>query len=203
VEASQTNPIASSGTADAEARVTVFVCANCARAGSEPAARFGRPALPALGWPGTVQQVAVPCTGRLQPEHLLRAFEAGADVVGVVACARDNCHYLEGATRAIRRTEYVGGLLDEIGLGAGRLMLFHLPGSARADMAQGVARPVMPPSDSELSSRLQAIAEQVAQRLRGLPPSPLRPPGAGAVAAPQTDEPAELSDVEEEEESDE
>lgn len=32
-----------------------------------------------------MREVVVPCTGRLQPEHLLKPFEAGADLVAVNA----------------------------------------------------------------------------------------------------------------------
>ena len=103
-----------------------------------------------------MHEIVVPCTGKLQPEHLLKAFEAGADAVCVIACARDNCHYLEGSRRAERRVEYVRKLLDEIGLGADRLLVFHLAAS------------------EELGSRLTAICEMVMAGLGALQPNPLR-----------------------------
>jgi F420-non-reducing hydrogenase iron-sulfur subunit len=164
------------GTAATEARLTVFVCANCARGGMAPSARFRPPVPPTIPWPAAAKEVVVPCTGRIQPEHLLRAFEAGAEMVCVVACDEDNCHYLEGSCRAARRCEYVGGLLEEIGLGRERLALFHLPGSARADMAAGA---VADPTDTsisieeEFSRRVGTMVEDVAQRLRTLPPNPM------------------------------
>lgn len=167
------------GMAASQARVTVFVCANCARGGVAPSARFRRPAPPAIPWQTTVKEVVVPCSGRIQPEHLLRPFEAGADMVCVIACEEDDCHYLEGSCRAARRCEYVGGLLEEIGLGRERLALFHLPGSAREDMAAGAAgTPTdklasISGSGEELSRRFKAVAEDVAQRLRMLPPNPM------------------------------
>lgn len=139
----------------------------------------------------------MPCTGRLQPEHLLKAFEAGAEVVGVVACEEGNCHYLEGSCRAGRRCEYVGNLLDEIGLGRKRLMMFRLPGSAREDMAAGsptmAGGPRVPAA--ELAGRVGAIASQVAQRMAQLPLTPLR----DRSAAPEQ---VEVSEVETEENDD-
>ena len=153
----------------------VFVCVNCARGALEPSERSDRPTPPAIPWSGSVQEILVPCAGRLQPEHLLRAFEAGCDLVGIVACAPDNCHHLEGSCRAARRSEFVSALLAEIGLGGERLMLFHLPGSARADMAAAApeAAATAPISDAVLSELNRTIAGQVAERLRHLPPSPL------------------------------
>jgi F420-non-reducing hydrogenase iron-sulfur subunit len=172
------------GMAGTEAKVTVFICANCARGGVVPSARFRRPIPPAIPWQAAVKEVVVPCTGRIQPEHLLRAFEAGAEMVCVIACEEDDCHYLEGSCRAARRCEYVGGLLEEIGLGRERLALFHLPGSARKDMAAGAAGDPtdksLSISEEELSRRVGAMAEDVAQRLRTLPPNPMHPCGGAA-----------------------
>lgn len=99
-----------------DSSVTVFVCANCARPGKElSSAGRARPAVPDFNWPGNFQQVVVPCTGRLQPEHVLRAFESGASIVSVIACEEDNCHYIEGSKRCARRVDYIRSILREMG----------------------------------------------------------------------------------------
>ena len=119
----------------------------------------------------------VPCTGRLQPEHLLKSFEAGADLVCIIACDEDNCHHLEGSRRAKLRVEFVDRMLAEIGLGTGRIMLFHLPGSAQEDMALGaanVSQPEHPLSQNPLAQQLQQIRDEVVARLKTLAPNPLR-----------------------------
>ena len=185
-----------SGPTGTDRRVTVFVCANCARPGVEPTARFRPAATPDFPWSTPVEEVIVPCAGRLQPEHLLRAFESGTDLLCVVACEEDNCHNLEGSCRAARRVQYVQGLLKEIGLGAERLMLLHLPGSAREDMAVGSGFGVQG-SDKEQNTERRTlnpsdIAAQVADRLKSLPPDPMHKP-----KEPEH----EISDVEEEEEN--
>jgi coenzyme F420-reducing hydrogenase delta subunit len=77
----------------------------------------------------SVQRIAVPCSGKVQPEHLLKAFEAGADVVIVATCRNGECRYLEGRQRVERRLDYVRRLLDEIGLGGKRLILQECSGS--------------------------------------------------------------------------
>src|SRR4030042_716816 len=110
--------------------VTVFRCVNASRPGTQPEPAIEqRPSQPEPEWPIPVHEVALPCTGRLQPEHLLKAFEAGADAVCVITCAGDNCHYLEGSRRAERRVELVRDLLNEIGLGGQRLLVFQLAAS--------------------------------------------------------------------------
>lgn len=156
----------------ASAAVTVFVCANCARPAQAPtSAGRTRPATPDFGWPWPVRQVVVPCTGRLQPEHILKAFESGADLVCAIACQEDNCHYLEGSQRCARRVDYLRSILREIGLSGERLMLFSLPGTAAEDMALAAGRPARDCED--LDARLAAIRERVTQALEILPPNPL------------------------------
>lgn len=158
----------------APAAVTAFVCANCARPGQAPSsAGRPRPAVPDFRWPLSVREVLVPCTGRLQPEHVLKAFESGADVVCAVACQEDNCHYLEGSKRCARRVDYLRSILEEIGLGSERLMLFHLPGTAAEDMALAAGRPAPASASDGLDARVAAIRDRVMQALEGLPPNPL------------------------------
>jgi coenzyme F420-reducing hydrogenase delta subunit len=134
-----------------------------------------------------VNQVVLPCTGKLQPEHLLKAFEAGADMVCVVACEEDNCHCLEGSRRAIQRAQYVKGLLDEAGLGGERLLIFHLPGTAREDMALGCGLESRPaPGEATrtgIPSCLETICDEIMAKLESLGPNPLREDGAAHRAA--------------------
>lgn len=154
--------------------ITAFVCANCARPGQEMALHCrSRPAVPDFDWPFPAQQIIVPCTGRLQPEQVLKAFYSGAAMVCVFACAEKNCHYLEGSKRCARRVEYIRSLLNEIGMGGERLKLFHFPGSAVEDMSTSYGEPAAEKSSDVLEERLSAIREEVAQALRLLPQNPL------------------------------
>jgi len=160
--------------------MTAFVCANCARPGKPPAeANRTKPDIPDFGWPGRAEQVLVPCTGRLQPEHVLRAFESGSTLVAIVACSEDNCHYIEGSRRCARRVDYLRLLLKEIGLGEERLRTFSLPGSASEDMALAASQPAAVP-DAELEAQIAEIREQARRALQQLPPNPL----AGDLSGP-------------------
>ena len=165
----------SRGTGMGDPAIAVFVCVNGTRAGQTPGSGLRRrPAPPPFQWPVTVTQVNLGCSARLQPEHLLKAFEEGYDAVCVVACAEDNCHCLEGSKRAHRRVDYVRGLLDEMGLGRERLLLFNLPGSAREDMALGVSAAAEAPADGEAAAQAQTVVAKVMRALASLTPSPLR-----------------------------
>ena len=154
--------------------VTAFICANCARPGAALSSTRPRPNQPAFNWPMPVDEIVVPCAGRHQPEHVLKAFEAGSSFVCVIACQDDNCHYVEGCLRARRRLDYVRRLLDEIGLGGDRLALFQLPGSAREDMAAGESQPqASRVSVEELAQQIQTIRNEVTARVKTLIPNPL------------------------------
>lgn len=68
-----------------------------------------------------VTPVKVPCGGRLEYIHVLKAFEAGADGVMVMACLKENCKHSWGNDRAEKKVDYVKGLLKEIGIAEDRL----------------------------------------------------------------------------------
>ena len=150
--------------ASARHGISVFLCANCAR--TELAATSFRCCLPSqadLAWPWPVKQVLVPCAGRLQPAHVLKAFESGAAAVCMIACNEDDCDYVEGSRRCARRADFLRSLLEEIGLGGERLMLFHLSGTA-----------------GSLETQMTAIRDEAIGILRALPPNPLhKTPVAG------------------------
>ncbi len=160
--------------------VTVFVCTNCARPGQAPtSAGRPRPGIPDFGWPWPVQEILVACTGRLQPEHVLKAFESGSDAVAMVACEEDNCHYLEGSKRCARRADYLRSILNAIALGGERLMLFHMPGTAAEDMALAAGRPAPACDCAARDAQAAAIRDRVVEALAALPPNPLhRDPAA-------------------------
>jgi coenzyme F420-reducing hydrogenase delta subunit len=65
----------------------------------------------------------MPCSGRIEALHLLRALEAGADRVWVLACPEPGCRYGQGNSRVRRRLAYARELIREIGLDAERLGL--------------------------------------------------------------------------------
>jgi coenzyme F420-reducing hydrogenase delta subunit len=152
--------------------VVAFICENCARRG--PAATPGfppRPTTPDFGWLFPVSEVVIPCAGRLQPEHFLKAFEHGADAVAVICCEEGNCHHIEGSRRCQRRLDYVNRLITEAGLGGDRLMSFHLPGSAAEDMALQPGAPTL--DDLAMNRKIAAVRDALAARLAKIPRSPL------------------------------
>jgi len=63
----------------------------------------------------------IPCSGRLDPLHLLRALEEFADAAYLIACPEGACRYLEGNRRAKKRLERTKDMIAMIGLERERL----------------------------------------------------------------------------------
>ena len=77
-------------------------------------------------YPHNVNIVRFMCSGRIEPEIIMKAFEYGADGVIVKGCRLDECHYISGNYRAKERIETTQHLLDMKGIGAGRLSVAWL-----------------------------------------------------------------------------
>jgi F420-non-reducing hydrogenase iron-sulfur subunit len=79
-----------------------------------------------LQYPANIKIIHLPCSGKVDVRHLLRAIQKGADGVYVVGCLEGTCHYNDGNYRARERVEYVRTLLEEIGLEADRVRMYNL-----------------------------------------------------------------------------
>jgi F420-non-reducing hydrogenase iron-sulfur subunit len=73
----------------------------------------------------------LPCSGRIEPLHLLRALESGADKVYLITCPEGACRFREGNFRARKRLVFAQGLIEEIGLKRERLELINLPAGTK------------------------------------------------------------------------
>jgi F420-non-reducing hydrogenase iron-sulfur subunit len=107
-----------------------------------------------LSYPVNVKIIQVPCTGRVDILHLLNAIEDGADGVYVAGCLEGECHYISGNLKARRKVNYVKKTLAEIGIEPERVEMFNL------SSAQG--------------ARFAEIANEMAERITALGPSPLQ-----------------------------
>jgi coenzyme F420-reducing hydrogenase delta subunit len=135
--------------AEKEPLILAFCCHYCAYAAADLAGSMR------LQYPDNVRVLRLPCTGKVEVNYLLTAFEHGVDGVIVAGCLEGGCHYLEGNLRARRRVERARGILREIGLEPERLEMFNL------SSAEGI--------------RFAGIVSEMSARLKALGPSPLRP----------------------------
>jgi coenzyme F420-reducing hydrogenase delta subunit len=74
----------------------------------------------------TVKTIGLPCSGKVDIPYLIKAFETGADGVVIVTCKQNECRYPEGNMRTQKRAEAVESLLEEIGMGKGRMAVINL-----------------------------------------------------------------------------
>ena len=70
--------------------------------------------------------ISLPCSGKVDIQYMVKAFETGADAVVLITCPEGQCHNLEGNMRAQKRTQAVDSLLEEVGLGKGRIIAVQL-----------------------------------------------------------------------------
>ncbi len=79
-----------------------------------------------LRCPEGLRVIKVPCAGRVDVLHILRAFERGAGAVLVLGCEEGACRHITGNLRAKERVKYAKMLLKEVGIDEGRLEMFNL-----------------------------------------------------------------------------
>jgi F420-non-reducing hydrogenase iron-sulfur subunit len=125
-----------------------FCCSYCAQSAAAMAGSKR------MQYPAGIRIISTPCTGKLEMEHILEAFEKGIDGILIVGCLEGGCHFVEGNLRARKRTDRIREILDEIGLGAERLRMVNL-------------------SDAMASAFVQHMQE-ITETVRNLGPNPLK-----------------------------
>jgi F420-non-reducing hydrogenase iron-sulfur subunit len=114
------------------AGIHIYYCRNASQGGEFP------PALTRLEVRGDVRLEAVPCSGKVDPRYLLKAFESGASAVCVLACPSGHCKMMQGNLRAGRRIGAVRQLIAEAGLDPNALQVF-LPGGTEVGALEAAA----------------------------------------------------------------
>lgn len=82
-----------------------------------------------INYPGTIRIIRLPCTGKVDIIHILRAFEKGADGVYVVGCLEGECRFENGNLQARKRVAQAKKILDTIGIGGERVWMYNLSSS--------------------------------------------------------------------------
>jgi coenzyme F420-reducing hydrogenase delta subunit len=107
-----------------------------------------------LNYPGTIRVVRVPCTGKVDVLHILRAFEKGADGVYVVGCLEGDCRFENGNLRARKRVAQAREILDAIGIDGERVQMYNL--------------------SSGEGTRFAEFAVEMTEKIKELGPNPLK-----------------------------
>ena len=132
-----------------EPEIIVFACHYCAYAAADLAGSMR------LQYPTNIRMIKLPCTGKLEVIHVLKALEAGADGVYAAGCLEGQCHYLEGNLWARKRMGHVKTLLEEVGVDPQRVEMFNM--------------------SSAMGPKFAPRARGFAERAGRLGPTPVRP----------------------------
>lgn len=142
---------------DFEPEIIVFACHYCAYAAADLAGSMR------LQYPTNIRMIKLPCTGKLEVIHLLKAIEAGADGVYAAGCLEGECHYLKGNLWARKRVNHVKTLLAEVGIEPERVEMFNM--------------------SSAMGAKFAEVATEFTERVKALGPNPVKPHGVDAHAA--------------------
>ncbi|MEM5789653.1 MAG: hydrogenase iron-sulfur subunit [Syntrophobacteraceae bacterium] len=128
--------------------IVAFCCHYCAYTAADMAGSRR------LEYPHNMKILRVPCSGKVDALHIMKAFEKGADGVCVAGCLEGDCHFRNGNEKALRKVAHLKKLLDEIGIGGERLEMVMIS----AGMGEGFAQ----------------AASRITEKIRGLGPNPVR-----------------------------
>jgi F420-non-reducing hydrogenase iron-sulfur subunit len=128
--------------------IVAFCCHYCAYTAADMAGSMR------LCYPTNVKIIRVPCSGKVDAIHIMKAFEKGADGVYVAGCLDGDCHFKNGNIKAAHRVNYVQKLIEEIGIGSERLEMTNMS----AGMGEQFARK----------------ASEFTEKIRELGPNPIK-----------------------------
>jgi len=103
-----------------EPLIIAFCCQYCSYSAADLAGSMR------LQYPPNVRIIRTPCTGRLEVEFFMKAFEKGADGVLVAGCLEGGCHFTEGNFLAKGRVKYAGTFLAESGIEPERIRMINV-----------------------------------------------------------------------------
>ncbi|OGS17137.1 MAG: methyl-viologen-reducing hydrogenase subunit delta [Elusimicrobia bacterium RIFOXYA2_FULL_50_26] len=100
-----------------EPKIVAFLCNWCSYEGADSAGGQRRDV------PANIRVIRVMCSGRVDPQFVMKAFSEGADGVMILGCHPGDCHYKEGNYKALRRARALEKLLQQFGIEKERFQL--------------------------------------------------------------------------------
>ncbi len=114
-------------------KIITYVCNWCTYAGADLAGTSR------MTYPADIRMVKFPCTGRIDPEMVVMAFEQGADAVWISGCHPGDCHYNTGNYYARRRWAIFRKELEFLGIDMRRLKFTWISAAEGRKFADEVA----------------------------------------------------------------
>jgi coenzyme F420-reducing hydrogenase delta subunit/NAD-dependent dihydropyrimidine dehydrogenase PreA subunit len=125
--------------------IVAFACNECCYAAADLAG------VSHFQYPPNILIVRVPCSGRVDLTHILRAFENGADGVMIGGCLQDQCHYVDGNIKARTRIDFLKSLLEKMGMRPERVRMEFI--------------------SAAMGDRFAVVAKEMTEEIRGLGPA--------------------------------
>lgn len=118
--------------AEFEPKILAFCCNWCAYAGADLAgvSRFQ--------YPPNIRIIRVMCSGRVEPEFVVKALSSGGDGVLVLGCHIGDCHYIYGNHRTKKRMAILERILGYLGINPRRVRLDWVSAAEGARFAEVV-----------------------------------------------------------------
>ena len=116
-----------------EPKILGILCNWCSYAGADLAGSAR------MHYPANVRIVRVPCSGRVNPQFVLKGFMRGFDGVMVSGCHPGDCHYAKGNYYARRRLTLLKKFLTTLGIEEERFQFQWVSASEGGLWAKSVA----------------------------------------------------------------
>ena len=91
-----------------------------------------------LRYAPNMRPIRVMCSGRVEPEMVLKALAYGADGVLIAGCHPGECHYIEGNLKTLRRHAMLQRLLIQFGIEPERVQILWASASEGPKLADAV-----------------------------------------------------------------
>ena len=124
----------SQANSDWEPKIIGFLCNWCSYTGADLAGTSR------LQYPPNIRIIKVMCSGRVNPQFVLKAFQEGADGVLVSGCHPGDCHYIEGNYHAKRKLTLTTDLMEFIGVDPKRFQVSWVSASEGKKFAEVVTK---------------------------------------------------------------
>lgn len=138
--------------------IIAFCCQYCSYSAADLAGSMR------LQYPPNVRIVRTPCTGRLEVNFFMKAFENGADGILVAGCLEGGCHFTEGNFLAKGRVGYTQTILHESGLEEERIRMINVSAAGArplVDHINDLIETVKKLGPNPLSGKVQIQKEEI------------------------------------------
>jgi F420-non-reducing hydrogenase iron-sulfur subunit len=98
-------------------RIVAFFCNWCTYTAADLAG------VSRLKYAANIRVIRLMCSGRVDPQFILDALAKGADAVLIGGCHPNDCHYVEGNYKMLRRFQMLKRMLKDMGIEEERVRL--------------------------------------------------------------------------------